>query len=158
MKKVLYGILSTLLLWSCSDSKELSQETLMTVRGNYVVDLFPAEETPLEETKHLTYEEALSKSQLVLVAPNVQKVDSAYGRGVQKSYIYRISEGYVAKSPEKIKIPSEILFISKEDLFKERILTDSISVFLLPLNKYKILRNYRKIDYEWLPDAPLLRK
>ena len=154
MKKVLYGILSTLLLWSCSDSKELSQETLMTVRGNYVVDLFPAEETSLEETKHLTYEEALSKSQLVLVAPNVQKVDSAYGRGVQKSYIYRISEGYVTKSPEKIKIPSEILFISKE----ERILTDSISVFLVPLNKYKILRNYRKIDYEWLPDAPLLRK
>jgi len=43
-------------------------------------------------------------------------------------------------------------------LFKERILTDSISVFLVPLDKYKILRNYRKIDYEWLPDAPLLRK
>ena len=94
----------------------------------------------------------------MLVAPNIQKVDSAYGRGVQKTYIYRISEGYITKSPKKIKIPSEILFISKEDLFKERILTDSISVFLVPLDKYKILRNYRRIDYEWLPDAPLLRK
>lgn len=158
MKKVLYGILSTLLLWSCSDSKELSQETLMTVRGNYVVDLFPAEETPLEEMKHLTYEKAFSMSQLVLVSPNVQKIDSAYGRGVQKSFIYKVSEGYITKSPDKMKVPSKILFISKEDLFKEKTITDSISVFLIPLNKYKILRNYQKIDYEWLPNAPLLRK
>lgn len=151
-----FGIIS---LKSCSERKEISSESLIDIRGNYVVDLFPKEEKVIfEEDKKLTYEEAFSESELVLYSTDIQKLGNSYARGIKKFYLYQVKEGYIKKSPKKFKSNNEILFISNEDLFTGDILKDSVYLFLTPLADYKLLKNHSDIQYSWLEKAPLLTK
>ncbi len=151
-----FGLIS---LKSCSERKEISSESLIDIRGNYVVDLFPKEEKVIfEEDKKLAYEEAFSESELVLYATDIQKLGNSYARGIKKFYLYQVKEGYIKKSPKKFKSNNKILFISNEDLFTGNILKDSVYLFLTPLADYKLLKNHSDIQYSWLEKAPLLTK
>ncbi|MFJ1376758.1 hypothetical protein ACILPE_09830 [Capnocytophaga canimorsus] len=153
------GFLGLISLKSCSERKEISSESLIDIRGNYVVDLFPKEEKVIfEEDKKLTYEEAFSESELVLYATDIQKLGNSYARGIKKFYLYQVKEGYIKKSPKKFKSNNKILFISNEDLFTGDILKDSVYLFLTPLADYKLLKNHSDIQYSWLEKAPLLTK
>ncbi|WP_172914977.1 hypothetical protein [Capnocytophaga canis] len=144
---------------SCSERKEISSDSLMNIRGNYVINLFPKEEKVLfEEERKLTYEEAFSQSELVLYAADIQKLGDSYARGIKKFYLYQVKEGYIKKSPKKFKPNSKVLFISNEDLFSGDMLKDSVYLFLTPLVDYKLLKSHSDIQYGWLEKAPLLLK
>ncbi|MFC2307777.1 MAG: hypothetical protein ACFNUH_01285 [Bacteroidota bacterium] len=161
-KTILLSLCFCILLPSCSSSpqreEELSEKSLISIRESYTVDIFSEGEvktTPLQSA--YTYEEAYSKSELVVFTSQVQKIDSSFERG-NKFYLYQISEGYIAKSLRKIKPRSKILFLSNHSLFNGESVTDSVSLFLMPLTGYKLLKNNIDIHYQWLSGAPFLRR
>lgn len=161
-KTILLSLCFCILLPSCSSSpqreEELSEKSLISIRESYTVDIFSEGEVktaPLQSA--YTYEEAYSKSELVVFTSQVQKIDSSFERG-NKFYLYQISEGYIAKFLRKIKPRSKILFLSNHSLFNGESVTDSVSLFLMPLTGYKLLKNNIDIHYQWLSGAPFLRR
>ncbi|KGN81824.1 hypothetical protein HW49_03820 [Porphyromonadaceae bacterium COT-184 OH4590] len=147
----------------CSSSSQreegLSEKSLITIRESYTVDLFSEGEVKTTPLKSIyTYKEAYSKSELVIFTSQVQKIDSSFERGGNKFYLYQISEGYIAKSLRKIKPRSNILFLSNHSLFNGKSIIDSVSLFLTPLEGYKLLKNNINIHYQWLSGAPFLPK
>lgn len=154
-------LICTAFFVACKDKNSPSKEVNdVSKRKYYQINLFAEDKVEESNTSitQLTFQEASDLSECVLLAPTVQKVDSAIGRGVKSFYLYKVNEVHFIKPLKSKGSKDALYFISKENLFKGQIHKDSVYLFLAPLVNYNILKSQTGIKYTWVDNAPFSKE
>lgn len=162
MKKYLTIILFLILIFftsnvlqSCTNNKFKFFDDRPNDRIVNVIDLFSAEEKVVyDDISKLTKKQAFELSELILHVPYLERVYSSNTRSAKPFYLYKISEGRIEKSTKSNKNKFPIFFISEKELFKGKILQDSVYLFLNSSQGYQVLLKNMNINYNWVDKAP----
>lgn len=151
------GILILQGLHGCTGKESGAIITDDSGRRTQAINLFPKELFAYDNTGKLSLDEAFAQSRQVIRTAYVKQIDNSNSRSRMPFYIYQVDEGSFEKlvSTGKSKFP--VLFLSKQELFKGKILRDSVYLFLVPLQQYQMLQENIGIKYEWVDEAPFLR-
>ena len=114
----------------------------------FSVDLFENERNE-QPIKILTPEEAMNKSVLVIKTDSVKLINHLELEG-KNINIYKINSGKIVKSANGI-IRFPISVISNHNLKIEETKKDSVAVYLINPQSYKLLVKDMAIDYQTLP-------
>jgi hypothetical protein len=126
-------------------------------RNTQTINLFPKESFVQGNTGKLSFDEAFVQSKLVIRTAYLKQIDNSNARGGNPFYVYQVNEGWFEKSVDDDRNKFPILFISERELFRGKILRDSVCLFLASLQQYQILQENISIKYEWVHGAPFLR-
>ena len=127
-------------------------------RKTQSINLFPKESFVYDNTGKLSLDEAFTQSTHVIRTAYLKQIDNSNGRSVKPFYIYQVYEGSFNKPLDTSKNKFPLLFLSKQELFKGKELRDSIYLFLVPLQGYQVLQENIGINYEWVDEAPFLKR
>ena len=127
-------------------------------RKTQAINLFPKELFAYDNTGKLSLDEAFTQSTHVVRTAYLKQIDNSNGRSVKPFYIYQAYEGSFNKPLDTSRNKFPLIFLSKQELFKGKVLRDSVYLFLAPLQGYKVLQENIGIEYEWVDEAPFLRR
>ena len=126
-------------------------------RETHAINLFPRELSTYNNIGKMSFDEAFVQSTLVIHAADLVQLDHSNSRSVKPFYIYQVDKGTFEKSANAKETKFPIFFLSREELFKGKLLGDSVYVFLAPLRQYQVLQHNAGITYKWVNEAPFLR-
>lgn len=156
--KLYIGIIILGAFFGCTDKEsKIVIVNENTGRRNQKINLFNKELSVYDNTGKLSWDDAFAQSKQVVHTAYIKQIDYSNDRGVKSFYIYQIDEGSFVKSVDTHKIKFPILFLSNQELFKGKMLNDSVYLFLGPLHKYLLLQKNTNIKYEWIYEAPFLK-
>ena len=132
----------------------ISDET--TGRNAQTINLFPEKSFAYDNTGKLSLDEAFIQSQKVIRTAHLKQIDNSNERSVQPFYVYQVDGGRFEKPADTSTNRFPLLFLSRQELFKGKVLQDSVYLFLAPLQQYRVLQETIGIQYEWVDEAPFL--
>jgi hypothetical protein len=143
-------------LHSCTgtESAVISNENIG--RNAQAINLFPEQSFAYDNTGKLSLNEAFKQSGYVIRTAHLKQIENSNGRSIKPFYIYQVNEGSFNKSLDTTKNKFPVLFLSRKELFKGKVLQDSVYLFLAPLQQYHVLQENIGIAYEWIDAAPFI--
>ena len=143
------------LLQSCTDRRSATPARTIEHRKFYTIDLFQ-EQVAYDNAGKMSPKEAFANSPRVIRTAHLKLVDYSNERGVKPFYIYQVDQGKFEKSGDARRSKFPVLFLSRQELFKGKVLRDSVYLFLGQLRQYQVLQLNAGIKYEWIDEAPFL--
>lgn len=140
---------------SCTDDVQVrTVDDKNNRRNTQAINLFPEEDVVDYYVDRITREEAFIRSKLVIRSTNLKQISNSNTRSARPFYVYQVGDGSLEKSVGKEKLKLPLLFVSRRELFKGKILQDSVYLYLSPIKNYKILQKNRGIAFVWMDEAP----
>ena len=137
-----------------TESAVISNENIG--RNVQTINLFPEQSFVYDNKGKLSLNEAFKQSGHVIRTAHLKQIENSNGRSVKPFFIYQVDEGSFDKSVDTTKNKFPVLFLSRQELFKGKVLQDSVYLFLAPLQQYHVLQENIGIQYEWIDAAPFI--
>ncbi len=146
-------------LWCSCNDKETPDKPAYGYNKQQAINLFPEQLANNDEAKNdLSFEEAVTRSGLVLYTSKLILIDSSFQRSLLPVYLYKASQGMQIKPQKQTAQNNAFLFLSRKKLFNGKQFPDSVYLFLRTIENNKILRDKINIQYQWVDNAPLVTR